>query len=422
MSTETLPIKLLQQFSPLNKFSDKELVLLSDKIEVRRYIAGECIIELGSEDHLDYFLASGTVKLESFDGRVKQFDASSETAKTALAHLQPRKYSVVAVEVCTLLVVRQSVVEALLKELPQDKEVEFNAADVYVGHEIEDIEASFLQDLRTNNIALPSFPDIALQIKSLLDDDDTTAGDVARALTNDPAITVKLIKTCNSALYQTAKEITSPHDAIVRLGFETTRRLVNIFAMKELFRSKNQALQLRMSELWSDSREVATISYVLAEITPKMDPELAMLAGLVQNIGAVPIIEHLDHYPQVMKIEQKVDELVQKLKTKIGPKLLEDWGFQDELVQVAANSGNWGYRSEGDAANYVDIVVAAQVHTLIGKKQLKDLPNFAEIPAFRKLGESGLTPEQSQKVLLEAHHRIAELKKLLSSNNIPTLA
>ena len=422
MSTETIPIKLLQQFSPLNKLSEKELVVLSDKIEVRRYKKGECILELGSEDRLEYFLASGTVRLESFDGRTKQVDSSSETARTALALLQPRKYRVVAVTECALLVVQQGVVEALLKELPQDKEIEFNAADVYAGHEIEDIEASFLQDLKTNNIELPSFPDIALKIKTLLDDEDTTAEDVAKALMNDPAITVKLIKTCNSALYQTAQEITSCHDAIVRLGFATTRRLVNIFAMKELFKSRNQALQLRMSELWSDSREVATISYVLAEITPKMDPELAMLAGLVQNIGAVPIIEHLDHYPQVMKIEQKVDELVEKLKTKIGPKLLESWGFQEELVQVAGNSENWRYNSQGNAADYVDIVVAAQVHALIGKKQLKDLPNFAEIPAFKKLGEHGLTPEQSQKVLLESHHRIAELKKLLSANDIPTLA
>ncbi len=420
MSTEPLSTKLLKHFSPLNKLSEKELVLLLDKVEVRLYNIDECILELGSEDRLEYFLNSGTVRLESFDGRIKKVDAASETARTALALLQPRKYKVVAMTECALLVVQQTVVEALLKELPQDKEVEFNAADVYTGHEIEDIEASFLRDLKTNNIELPSFPDIALKIKTLLEEEDTTAGDVAKALTNDPAITVKLIKTCNSALYQTASEISSSNDAIIRLGFATTRRLVNIFAMKELFRSKNQALQSRMSDLWSDSREVATISYVLAEITPKMDPELAMLAGLVQNIGAVPIIEHLDHYPQMMKIEQKVDGLVKKLKTKIGPKLLESWGFQKELVQVAENSGNWRYNSPSGGANYVDIVVAAQVHALIGKKQLHDLPDFAEIPAFRKLGEHGLTPEQSQKVLLESHHRIAELKKLLSFSGIPS--
>lgn len=422
MSTEVPPIKLLKQFSPLNKLSDKELVVLSDKLEVRRYKKDECILELGSEDHLEYFLATGSVRLESFDGRVKQVDSASETAKTALALLQPRKYRVIAMTECALIVVQQSVVEVLLKQLPQDKEIEFNVADVHSGHEVEDIEGSFLQDLKTNNIELPSFPDIALKIKTLLDDEDTTASDVAQALTSDPAITVKLIKTCNSALYRTANEITSSHDAIIRLGFATTRRLVNIFAMKELFKSKNRALQSRMGDLWSDSREVAAISYVLAEITPKLDPELAMLAGLIQNIGVVPIIEHLDHYPEFMKVDQKVDGLVARLKRNIGPKLLESWGFQDELVQVAGNSENWRYDSQSDTANYVDIVVAAQVHALIGKKQLKDLPNFAEIPAFRKLGENGLTPEQSQKVLLESHHRISELKKLLSTNDIPTLA
>lgn len=421
MSSKTLSTKLLKHFSPLYKLSDKELIVLLDKVEVRRYSKDQCILELGSEDRLEYFLASGSVRLESFDGRIKQVDSMSETARTALALLQPRKYRVVAMTDCALIVVQQSVVEALLKELPREKSIEFNAADVHTGHEIEDVEASFLEDLKTNNIELPSFPEIALKIKTILEDEDTTAGDVANALTSDPAIIVKLIKTCNSALYRTSNEITSCHDAIVRLGFATTRRLVNIFAMKELFRSKNQVLQSRMSTLWSDSREVAAISYVLAEITPKMDPELAMLAGLIQNIGVIPIIEHLNHYPKVMKVEQIVDDLTKKLKTKIGPVLLENWGFQDELVQVAANSENWSYKSEGNAADYVDIVVAAQVHALIGKRAHEDLPNFEEIPAFRKLGENGLTPEQSQKVLLESHHRIADLKKLLSVSDIPTL-
>lgn len=421
MRAEKPSTKLLRHFKPLDRLSEKQLILLADKAETRHYSKDQSILELGSEDRLEYFLVKGKVSLESFDGRVKEIEADSESAKTAIALLQPRKYQVSALVDCEFIIVQQSVVEALIEELPKEKTVEFSVRDIHAGHETEDIEASFLADLETNNIELPSFPDVAIRIRHLLDDPNVTAKDIADALASDPAITVKLLKTCNSALYRTASEITSCQDAVVRLGFETTRRLVNIFAMKELFSSKNQALQEKMSALWSDSREVATIAYVLADITPRMNPELAMLAGLIQNIGTVPILEYLERYPHFMKIEYKVDEIVNSLKARIGHSLLAKWGFQEELINVASNTENWTYQSVGDGADYVDVVVVAQVHALIGKRAHKDLPDFDEIPAFKKLGETGLTPEQSQKVLLESHHKIADLKALLTMNDIPVL-
>jgi len=422
MSQKLPSIKLLGHFKPLNRLSDKQLVLLQAHAEIRHYKAGEQILALGSEDRLEYFLLKGGVELESFDGRVKRIEAGTESAMTAIALLQPRKYNVVAQIDSVFVVAKQQTVETLLAELPKEKTVEFSVRDLHSGHEVEDIEQSFEADLKSNNLELPSFPEVAMRIRHLLEDPNVTAKDIADAVTSDPAITVKLLKTCNSALYPSANEITSCHDAVVRLGFETTKQLVNIFALKELFASKSTVLQERMRELWSHSREVATIAYVLAEITPGMNPELALLAGLVHDIGTIPVLEYVERYPQFMKVEHKIDEIVHTLKPKIGSELLEEWGFQSELVSVVGNSENWTYESPGESADYVDVVVVAQVHALIGKQAHKELPPFDQIPAFKKLGDQGLTPKQSQAVLLEAHHRIADLKALLSADTIPVVS
>ncbi len=419
MSADLPSTKLLQQFRPLNKLTEKQLIVLRAKTEIRSYDPGSVILELGSEDRLEYFLVEGQVTLESYDGRSKDIQANSESALTAIALLQPRKYTVTASEPCRFIVIQQRIVDALISELPSDRTVEFSVRDVHSGHEVEDIKTSFQADLQTNNILLPSFPDVAMKIRHLLDDPNCTARDIGNAIASDPAITVKILKTCNSALYHTSVEVTSCQDAVVRLGFDTTRQLINIFAMKELFNSKNTVLQARMSELWSHSREVATIAYVLAEITPGMNPEKAMLAGLIQDIGAIPVLEYVERYPQFMKIEHKVGEIIRELRSEIGALMLREWSFQPEIISVASNSENWMYQSEGPSADYVDIVVVAQVHALIGKQAHKQLPPFEDIPAFKKLGDNGLTPEQSQKVLLESHHRIADLKALLTLDGIP---
>jgi HD-like signal output (HDOD) protein len=419
MSAESPSTELLNEFRPLNSLTEKQLVVLRAKAELRSYEPGMVVLELGSEDGLEYFLVEGRLTLESRDGLSKEVSAGSERAQTAIARLQPRKYKVTADCFSRFLVVQQRIVDALISELPIDRTVEFSARDIHSGHEIEGIKHSFEADLKSNNIALPSFPEVAMRIRNLLDDPNCTARDIGNAIASDPAITVKILKTCNSALYHTAVEVTSCQDAVVRLGFDTTRQLVNIFAMKELFNSKNPVLQARMSELWSHSREVASIAYVLAEITPGMNPEKAMLAGLIQDIGTVPILEYIERYPDFMKIEYKVADILRALRSDIGPLLLKEWCFQPELIAVASNSENWMYESEGDKADYVDVVVVAQVHALIGKQAHKDLPRFEDIPAFKKLGDNGLTPEQSQKVLLESHHRIAGLKALLTLDGIP---
>lgn len=421
MTQQKPSIVQLKQFRPLDTFSEKQMVLLAANASIKHYLQDQTIVEIGNHDRMEYFLLKGCVELESVDGRFKRVDAGSESARAAVALLQPRKYTVKTVSPCTFIIITQNTVNTLLNEMPQDKSVDFSVTDLHSGHEIKDIAHSFESDLKSNNLQMPSFPDVALRIRTLLDDPNITVKDIAKVLNNDPAMTVKLLKTCNSPLYRTASEITSCADAIVRLGFDTTKQLVTIFAMKELFNSKNQYLQNKMRELWLRSREVASIAYVLAKITPRLNPEHAMLAGLIQDIGTIPVLNYIERYPHFMKLDYKVDAIVKRLKNKIGAAILTEWGFQQDLISVALNSENWGYESKHDRASYVDLTVVAQVHTFIGKKEHTLLPPFEAIPAFKKLGDGGLTPKQSQEVLRESHQQLQDIQALLSSETIPVL-
>jgi HD-like signal output (HDOD) protein len=262
---------------------------------------------------------------------------------------------------------------------------------------------------------------VALHIKQLLDDPNVTVKDIADVLNNDPAMTAKLLKTCNSPLYRTVAEITSNRDAIVRLGFNTTRQLITIFALKEVFKSKNKFLQQKMGELWAHSSEVASTSYVLASKTPGMNPEQAMLAGLIQDIGAIPILNYIEKHPKFMKRDYKIDAILTTLKSRIGAQILDSWGFSADLVEVAKNSNNWAFQSLNDKPSYVDMTIVANIHSFIGKKAHPKCPPFDQIPAFNKIGKNGLTPKESQDVRHEAQHQLDDLKALLCPQEIPVL-
>jgi HD-like signal output (HDOD) protein len=414
-------LEQLQHLCPFDRFSEQQMVLVVAKSILKEYAADDVVMEIGNHDKLEYFLIEGTIALESFDGRFKEVSAGTESARTAIALLQPRKYTIKTKTPCVFVLIQQVTVNTLLEELPKDKSTEFCVSDLHSGHEITDIAQNFEADLQSNNLTIPSFPDVALRIKQLLDDPNVTVKDVADVLNNDPAITVKLLKTCNSPLYRTANEITSNRDAIVRLGFNTTRQLITIFALKEIFKSKNKLLQQKMGELWAHSSEVASISYILASKTPGMNPEQAMLAGLMQDIGAIPILNYIENYPDFMKLDYKVDAIINSSKSRIGAKILEHWGFSADLMEVAKNSDNWSFQSPHDKPSYVDITIVANIHSFIGKKTHPKYPPFDQIPAFKKIGKNGLTPEESQDVLHEAQHQLDDLKALLCPKEIPVL-
>lgn len=411
---------VLSQFKPLDLLPEKELVLLSANCKIMQIEADQVLFKIGSHDKMEYFLNHGSVELRAADGKTKKITAGTDSAKNAIALLQPRKFDVVSLTDCTFFCIEQDVVDALLKEVPTKQDVSFTVSDIHTGQELKDIVESFENDLTNNNIELPSFPDTALKIRALVDNDNATVQDIAEALINDPAMTTKILKTCNSPLYRTATEITSCQQAVVRLGFNTTRQLVTIFAMKELFNTKNDFLKSKMAELWEHSREVAAISYVLAKMTPGLEPELAMLAGLLQDIGVIPILNYIERYPQFMKVERKVDEICSDLKNTIGSTMLKHWGIHEDLIKVTEHSEDWHYESSGSKPCYVDIAIIAQLHSYIGRKD-HPLPAFDKIHAFKKVGDTGLTPEQSQEILHESKHQIDDIKALLGSAPIPIL-
>ncbi|PID44635.1 MAG: cyclic nucleotide-binding protein [Proteobacteria bacterium] len=409
-----LCVSELRQYRPLDKLSEEQLILLASRAQVKRFRKKSLVLEVGSDDGFAYFLLEGTLTMEAIDGRRGAIDSSAPASKNAIAHLRPRQYSVLAKTDAELMVVADDVLNRLLKDAPVHQSgngLDYREENDTGYQLLMDIQA----DLKSNRFKLPSLPDIAFRIKTVINRDTASAGDVAKLVSADPAIAVKLIKACNSPLYRGFTEIASAKDAVVRLGMETTRQLVTVFSMRELFKSKRKELQSAMDELWLHSREVAAIAYVLADITPGLDKDYALLAGLVHDVGAIPVITYAEGYIDLWADQKNLNDAIKELKAEVGRLILEKWGFQDELMTVVNEADNWHYESGEEKANYADLIIVSQMHYYIGKPGQKELPQFVEVPPFRKLSRAGLTPQKSLKVLVEARSKIDEVLALLGA-------
>ncbi|MGO1462011.1 MAG: HDOD domain-containing protein [Marinobacter sp.] len=414
-SQEGLPLRRLKAFQPLNRLTDEQLVLLASRAERRVHGPGQRVLERGVRDGLDYFLVTGKVELESVDGRTSVVEAETEKALNPIARLQPRMYDVIAVKSCEFLVVEQDVLNQLLRAAPV-AQVEMDSGEGHDGGESEEhhLLMEFYAELRSNQLKLPSVPDVAWEVRRMADKDDSTADQVASAISADPAMAAKLVRACNSPLYRGFSDVRNVRESVIRLGMRTTRQLVTVFSLREVFKSRHPSLQKEMEKLWRHSREVAALCWVLADHATRLNPEEALLAGLLHDIGVVPVLVQAEHHVNLFADDTNLQNAIRELRADVGIAVLENWTFPPAFVDAVRHAENWSFESREVEPQLVDVVIVAQLHAMIGSNQNQGLPPFDQVPAYRRLGNLELNASRSLEVLTKARARVDEVQGLLS--------
>lgn len=411
----TPDIATLRNFRPFSDLSEEQLGVLAQSLSVEEASFGERVIAYGSEDSYGLLLLEGAVGLEAADGKKTIVKSGSESARSPISVLLPHRYSVFALspveylKVDSLLLQKMDSKSSLLVEEVEHKQELLDLDD----DELRDFIVSLMEDdLEQNRLVLPSLPDVAVRINRALNEDDTDAGRIASIIQSDPAITAKLLKAANSAFYAGMMPAETCSKAVVRLGINMTQKLVLSFAIRELFNAESPLLRQHMQTLWTHSTQVAAICYVLARINRKFNPEHAMLAGLIHDIGEVGALTYLEKIPQLANDETQIDRVVKLLRGAVGRMILTKWRFQDDLIEIAEEAEDW-FRDSGPKADYCDLVIVAQLHSYVGTPRIRSLPSIGELPSLHKLNLGEITPRDSIKILDKASEQLNKAEALL---------
>ena len=270
----------------------------------------------------------------------------------------------------------------------------------------------FYQHFIQGELKTPSFPDVALKMRKAIQQDCEIA-DIVKIVNLDPVISAKLIQVVNSPLYRPVNPISNCFNAINRLGRKTTRNMVIAFSMKNLIKSKNPLIKELIQYNWLQSIKVSSISHTLAQLTQKVDPDEALLAGLLHNIGVLPILTFADSLPEGTYQPADIDLCINEIHGQIGSIILEKWEFPDNLKQIPLQSTNW-FTSTTENINLNDIVLLAKYHNFLASPGNTELPLINTLPAFQKLENQPLTPEMSLQILHDAKQQIAETMSFFS--------
>lgn len=253
---------------------------------------------------------------------------------------------------------------------------------------IDQVRSELLHAIDNDQLTLPTLPEVALKVREASQDPDADVMTLAKVIQNDTAVSARIIKVANSPLLRASRPIEDLKMAVSRLGINYTCNLATSLAMQQMFQATSDLVDERMRAVWSHSTEVAGIAHVLARHYTKLKPDQATLAGIVHQIGVLPILTYAEDNRRLLKDAAVLDAIIAELHPLLGRKILETWDFQDELAIVPEQHLN--FKRMLPKADYADVVMVANLQSYIGSEHPLLQMDWSTISAFQRLG---LSPE-----------------------------
>lgn len=197
-------------------------------------------------------------------------------------------------------------------------------------------------ELSSGKLALPSLPDVVLQVRMALDAEDFDVGQLAQVVAAEPALAGRIVGLANSALLnRSGKPVTELRTAVMRVGSELVRSTAMSFAMDQLRRaSEYREIEHLLKPEWERSSRLAGLCFVLARRERELIAEQALLLGLVHNVGALYILGRAGETPGLVDDEAALLELCADWHPGIGQAIAESWGLPEEASLAVGQQRN----------------------------------------------------------------------------------
>ena len=187
---------------------------------------------------------------------------------------------------------------------------------------------------------MPTLPSVAARINSEMLKESLTARRLGAIISEDAALTAKILRLANSAFYGLSSQVVSVEKAIIILGFNAVKNLALSISIYLFFR-KGIKTNIDVQGLWNHCLGCAVAAKILVEKTDKRLGDDAFLFGVIHDIGKIILINnHLTEMEKVLGImkEQKIsqnaaeNEVFGFTHQKLGGLLLKEWKFPENII------------------------------------------------------------------------------------------
>lgn len=192
------------------------------------------------------------------------------------------------------------------------------------------------RDLSGSEVSFPTFLDITFQVRTALKNPNLSVEQLAKLVGAEPLMSAKIISMANSvALNPGGRAVADVKTAITRVGMEAVRSVSFAVAMEQLLKSKNmQPFEGLSQRLWEHTVHVAALCRLLARKLSRTNPDEAMFAGLVHDIGVFYLLSRAANFPDLVADKAALHALLTDWHDNIGHALLAALGQPEEILRA----------------------------------------------------------------------------------------
>lgn len=275
---------------------------------------------------------------------------------------------------------------------------------------------SKLLDKVINCPRLPSLPSVALDVIELCRDDNVKIEEIAKTISNDPALSCKILKTVNSSYYGLRKSITTISHAIVILGLNAVKTLALSFSLVNTFKN-GTGEDYDPMKFWRRVLYSATGARTITEHLKMEESEEVFLGALLQDLGVMAMMQQLkqpyidlimqteNNHDGLSKLERKVFDLTH---FEVGATMAENWKLPPILVEPI----RYHESPEISSKEYRQLVRVVALGNMVAPVFLSESPTYA-LTAFLTEARKSLkiSEANAEKILSRIDEVAKELGK-----------
>lgn len=189
--------------------------------------------------------------------------------------------------------------------------------------------------------SLSPVPKILSEVLELLKDLNTSPHTLARAISKDQSIVVKILTIANSPFYGLAKRVSSIEYAIMILGFNEIRNIVTALSLMESMKNKSDEY-MDQKGFWLHSYITATTAKKIADDMGIRESNDVFIGGLLHDLG-ISVIHRYMH-SDFVAITENVKKGMKYLEAEnfqlgmdhqsVGYTLLKNWNIPDSICEM----------------------------------------------------------------------------------------
>lgn len=153
------------------------------------------------------------------------------------------------------------------------------------------------------DLVFPTSVNAALRVQLALDDPDCPIDEAIRLVLAEPQLAARTVALSNSAMFnRTSTEVVNVRAAIMRIGYHNLFALAAAMVVRQ-FGSKivDPELRAKAEQLWQHTVHVACLARIIAREVTGANPDTALFASIVHEVGNFYILSRADEFPGLLE-------------------------------------------------------------------------------------------------------------------------